>query len=1217
MKTIKTWNAQAKLKSRLAAGTALPLLLLALGGMPLMMPTGVLAASGYCSTNGNVTLSDCGVSGVDATPTDPAQDSSLTIDSGTDTIGDVVFNRPSGPTGSGTMTLEIVGGTTIVAPELLAGAGVAVGNEQGDVNVNFGSDVSITHLGFMNATRKGVMLVTGGGDIDLVTGATIDAGGTSIWALNGGGNITIENSGSVTAQEGNATEGHGIYANSLSATPFFVQITNTEDGFVNAYNDGLAAIAKAGDAVADNFGTVFSTTGTGVLATSENGDATARNAGLIQTMTGAGLKATAVNGNVLIENEGVVNALGTEAGIVARADTGTVRIVNSGSLFGFNGIESKGGDVTIDNSGAIMGMTEDGGDAISLSYGEHTLILSGDAAVVGDIAASGHMDIDAMTDVTLDYGIKDQASLPLTGLGITKKGEGTLTLTGNNTYSGGTRIEEGALAIQQDANLGDASGGLTFAGGILRLQGDLVSARSVTVEGAGGTLDTQDNDAALSGSISGSGNLNKAGFGVLMLTGDSSGYAGTLTVSNGLVWLTGGSIGGRVDIRPDGTLAVGNGGNDGDLLADTTNDGTLIFNQVNDYDYTGNLDGSGSLVKQGSGELTLSGEYRYTGSTVVEGGSMRLASGLDPNTDLVLNGGTFDLSGRDQTVAGLSGTGGNLLLGTGSLTVNQNADSTFGGSIDGTGLFVKDGPNRLNLTGNSPFTGSTHVNGGTLAVNGSLAGSPVTVNTGGTLGGNGTVGGLNVGNGGVVAPGNSIGTLKVAGDVTFGLGSVYEVETNANGQADRIDATGRATINGGTVRVLAENGTYKPTTDYTILTAQGGVTGRFVGVTSNFAFLNPSLAYRADEVILTLSRNSTEGFSSVAQTPNQFNTASAVEALGSGHRVYDAIVGQSVTGARQAFDALSGEVHAGVTGTLIENSRLVREAVINRLGGDYGSNLEQWAFWGQGFGSWGQSDKNGNAGQLDRSTTGFLIGLEGDVAAAGNVWRLGVAGGYTNTSLDLDARSSSAEIDSYHLAVYGGTRFGAFGVRGGAAYTWNQIDAKRSITFPGFSDSVTAKYDARTAQVFGEVGYRFDLGGFNIEPIAGLTYVNVDVDGFRELGGGAALSGLGGSQDVTYSTLGARFSTDVAVSGGTTLNAKGMLGWRHAFDDVDTISKLKFGGGSPFAISSLPIAKDALVMEAGIEMKIGNDVTVSVSYGGQYARKVQDHSVKGALEVRF
>src|SRR3546814_1965837 len=77
---------------------------------------------------------------------------------------------------------------------------------------------------------------------------------------------------------------------------------------------------------------------------------------------------------------------------------------------------------------------------------------------------------------------------------------------------------------------------------------------------------------------------------------------------------------------------------------------------------------------------------------------------------------------------------------------------------------------------------------------------------------------------------------------------------SAAGASDRLAVTGDVTIEGGTVQVLAEAGDYQPVTDYAIITAGGAVDGTFDAVTSNLAFLTPSLAYAADSVTLTLIR---------------------------------------------------------------------------------------------------------------------------------------------------------------------------------------------------------------------------------------------------------------------------------------------------------------------------------------------------------------------------
>ena len=218
---------------------------------------------------------------------------------------------------------------------------------------------------------------------------------------------------------------------------------------------------------------------------------------------------------------------------------------------------------------------------------------------------------------------------------------------------------------------------------------------------------------------------------------------------------------------------------------------------------------------------------------------------------------------------------------------------------------------------------------GTLDVTGTLVNSPFTV-TGGTLRGTGTVGSLAV-NGGIVAPGNSIGTLNVAGNVGFAAGATYEVEINAAGESDRISAGGAATLNGATVQpvLLSPLTSFGPSTTYTILSAAGGVTGTFADITDNLLFVDFSLGYTPTEVLLTLARIS---FSAAAQTPNQINVANALDA-GGGPLALALLGLTSPADARLAFDALSGEIHASLQTSLAEDSRFIRNAVLERLRG--------------------------------------------------------------------------------------------------------------------------------------------------------------------------------------------------------------------------------------------------------------------------------------------
>src|SRR5690606_38543527 len=123
---------------------------------------------------------------------------------------------------------------------------------------------------------------------------------------------------------------------------------------------------------------------------------------------------------------------------------------------------------------------------------------------------------------------------------------------------------------------------------------------------------------------------------------------------------------------------------------------------------------------------------------------------------------------------------------------------------------------------------------------------------------------------------------------------------------------------------------YRPFATYTILTADEGLSGTFDGVSSSFAFLDPSLRYDTNSVYLTLTRNDIS-FASLTTTGNQAATGAAVQSLGAGDPVYDAVVAlPDAASARQAFDALSGELHASLVDSLLEDSAPPREAAFGR-----------------------------------------------------------------------------------------------------------------------------------------------------------------------------------------------------------------------------------------------------------------------------------------------
>jgi outer membrane autotransporter protein len=293
------------------------------------------------------------------------------------------------------------------------------------------------------------------------------------------------------------------------------------------------------------------------------------------------------------------------------------------------------------------------------------------------------------------------------------------------------------------------------------------------------------------------------------------------------------------------------------------------------------------------------------------------------------------------------------------------------------------------------------------------------------------------------------------------------------------------------------------------------------------------------------------------------------------------LLNQSVDGARRAFDALSGEVYGSVHNAQAEEAQFARGAMLGRMRqasyagapgelgalgfagpqlayasdsataaqasaypvkAPYGPSRDL-TFWSLGLGGWGHSDGDGNAASLTSRFGGFLSGVD---ARFGESWRAGFTAGYVRTDLHANDRASSAGIDSVQLGAYATGRLGVFNVRGGGSYSFDDIDASRSITFPGFTDQTKARLHGNVGQMFGEVGYGMALGNFALEPLAGLAYVHLRNGSFNESGGAAALTGSATHENLGYSSLGLRLASIMPLSNGTVLVPRATVAWQYA-----------------------------------------------------------------------
>ncbi|NVO16435.1 MAG: autotransporter outer membrane beta-barrel domain-containing protein [Rhodoplanes sp.] len=888
--------------------------------------------------------------------------------------------------------------------------------------------------------------------------------------------------------------------------------------------------------------------------------------------------------------------------------------VTIGSVGGFGAVwlrNDVSGNITLDSAATV---TATGGPGITATTNLGSVVVTNSGRVTSTddrgVYADGGFNNTMASPALVSVVNTGTVSAYLAGI-RTINYHGLSTITNGGTVTATTR--QGLVAWSAN---GDAS--ITNTGTVTAYDDNAVHAMSetgkVTVLNSG-RLTAYDNAAVADSGVGHAGIWAEVG------------VAGNIAITNAATGvITAPSDFGIVALTPSGDVTVTNAGTiaaRGGISAASTAGNVTVVNSGT-ITATATTNPVAVALSAASGTATLTNTGTINGGFTTAGG-----------TNLIVNQGTWNLLTAGVTSAVYTASGTTTFSNSGTVAVASGGVVTISGltrfTNEATGNLSLGAGSSLVLTGavfqnlgridiaaGASLTSATVQVGGTMSVNGALGGA-VVVDNGGLLQGSGSVGEATVTAGGTIAPGNSIGTLTVAGNYTQAAGSTYAVEVGPNGTSDRIHATGTATILGGTLAVTA-NGTPTVATRYTILTADGGVTGTYAslaGAGTMSAFVTAIAAYDANNVYLDLTQ--TRAFTAAALTANQYSAAAGIGSSPTGSALYSALAFLPTDqAARAAIDQISGEVHASIQGALVETSSLLRDAALDRVRTAVGAagaaqtpGGEHFILWSRGFGAWGTAKGDGNARSLDRSTGGVLIGGDGTVLGD---WRVGMLAGYSRTTVSGAAGSGAS--DNYHVGAFGGRQWGALGFRGGAAYTKHDVATSRAVGFNGFFDAPTAGYDAGTAQGFAEIGYGLAAGRTALEPFANLAHVDLRTDSFREVGRGAALTGAAQDTAVTFATLGLHAGTDVTL-GAATGRAYGTVGWRHAFGDTTPFATLALAGGAPFSIAGAPIAADALVTDIGLDVAVATSTTLGVSYRGQFGADITDQGVRGTLAVRF
>ncbi len=1224
----------------------------------------------------------------------------LQITNGFTSARNVTLNGGGGAFDTNGNDLTMLGNMTGTGPLIKRGDGAltlsGTNTYTGATTINGG----ILRAGVNNAlsTTTAVTLAnTAGAGLDLnnfdQTIGSLAGGGTT------GGNVTL-GSGTLTAGNSSST----TYAGIISGTGGLIKKgtgTLTLTG-ANTYSGGTTVSAGnlQGDStsiqgnITNNARVIFNQGAEGVYSgdmTGTGGITKAGNGALTLTGTNTYTGTTIINAGIL--RSGVINALGTATAVTLANTAGAALDLNNfdqtiGSLAGGG---TTGGNVTL-GAGTLTT-----GNASSTTYagiisgtgglvkkGTGTLTLTGANTYTGGTTVStggitgnstslqGSITNNAL--VTFNQTAAGTYSGDMTGTGaLTKTGAGALTLSGTNTYTGNTTISTGilragvnnALSTTTAVTLANTAGASldlnNFDLTIGSLAGGGTTTRGSVTLGSGTLTTGNDSSTSYAGVISGTGSLVKTGTGTLTLSGAST-YTGGTVINEGTISVgSNGNLGnasGQLTFG-GGTLRITNGFASARNVTLNAGGGTFDTNG-NNLTMSGDMTGTGGITKAGAGTLTLAGANTYTGTTTINGGilSAGVANALGTSTAVSLAntaGVTFDLNNFDITIGSLAGggtTGGNVTLGTGTLTTGDASSTIYAGTISGTGSLVKIGTGTFTLSGANTYTGTTTIDAGSLSVTGSLA-SPVIISAAGTLKGNSTIN-ANVINKGTIAPGNSIGTISIAGNYTQNAGSVYQVEVNEEGQSDKLNVGGTATLNGGTVAVMAESGIFRLRTPYTILTA-GSVVGTFADVTSNLAFLTPSLSYDATHVYLLLARNSTD-FSAVAYTGNQRAVASALDrialsARGDMEDVINTLLYLSSSGARGAYDQMGGLTHSALTGVTFSSFNTYIGAIAERtksfmpggssspfagrsgmlaLGGDaasdaagaliaalgraQGERSPSSGLWAQGYGSTGDRRADDISSRYGYDTSGMMAGFDRRVADS---LLFGISLGHSSTRAHMKELPDKATISSYQGALYGIYRNDPWYVSSVAAYGYNRYDTTRGISFGQIARRANVAYGGHTLGGYAEAGYRIAAAPVDVIPMVSLAGSSLMRNSFQERDAGAMnLDVDAGRTSSLVGSLGVRLRKDYAVSSGS-VTPEFRMRWDHEFSKDDHVLEASFSGypATAFTVRADRPERNSFAPGFTLTWRTKDNMDFHLTYDGSFSEDSTQHW--GTLGLRY
>ena len=686
----------------------------------------------------------------------------------------------------------------------------------------------------------------------------------------------------------------------------------------------------------------------------------------------------------------------------------------------------------------------------------------------------------------------------------------------------------------------------------------------------------------------------------------------------------------------------------------TLENGSAIFHDGE----TGNINISGGTISLKDSSIVRGGDYQsedgkpasgdinITGGTINAGGSsaeiasvgnIKIANGAELNiasgTTLFAKAISEDMSQAQKATLNVYDNNTKINLG-GKLVANingddrgkihfQNSGANIDGDVEAVSLIFEDSHSLSQaVSGTIGGLDIFEIKKGTMVYDKEINGgaSSVVVGEGATLdiGTNALHSGgyKGVDGEGVHFKDNSTLAFTVTDKDTYGKIHANYVNISENGTNLNMTLNGAALAKGETTTLKLFNGADS---------AEAEVEGKFANLSQNsrYEFVDngdgtfkvTSVASAADTVAdaggSANNAGTAEAWDSVSASTSSPVAAAVTEKL--------AQLSNSTNAAEQkvyvdALTAVAPEVAPMVQKTQTETANQVFGAVSTRLTGGSistggegmasGDNIfKRGAMWVQGLFNKSKLDDTSKAKGFDADSNGIAFGAEKFVT---DDTKVGI--GYAYTTTDIDGFMRDTDVDTHTAILYGEYKPSNWYVNGIATYGWSDYEESKSVAGVG----VKADYDVETFGLQAMTGYDMQVKGLGITPEAGLRYVHIKQDAYKD---SADQRVSANDSDILTGVIGAKVSKNFELSNGMNIKPEARIAATYDLFNDDVNSVVTLANGSAYAVDGEALDRFGMEFGAGVTAEVNDNIELSLGYEGKFRQDYQDHT--GLINAKY